>query len=112
MPVPPQVLAPASDLPVANLCSKPIAITADGNAQPLTCSSGGLNVRAWQYYATISASVLGLGLNPTEGQVESAICDDLKHNHATRTEETSGYRLARLYYGWTFNIDVAGLSCP
>jgi len=112
MPVPPQVLPPASDLPVANLCSKPIATTADGNAQPLTCSSGDLNVRAWQYYAAISASVLGLGLNPTEGQVESAICDDLKHNHATRTEETSGYRLARLYYGWTFNIDVASLSCP
>jgi hypothetical protein len=112
MPVPAQVLPPANDLPVANLCSKPVAITADGNALPLTCSSGALNVRAWQYYATISASVLGLGLNPTEGQVESAICDDLKHNHATRTEETSGYRLARLYYGWTFNIDVASLSCP
>jgi hypothetical protein len=107
-----QVLAPASDLPVSNLCQTGVTFTADGNVTPLQCKSGALNVQAWFYYKSVSASVLGLGLNPTEGQVESAICDDLKHNHATRTEEASGYRLARLYYGWTFNIDVASLSCP
>jgi len=111
-PVPPQVLPPAQDLPVASLCSKPIVTTTDGNALPLTCSNGALNVRAWNYYSLISASVLGLGLNPTQGQVESAICDALKHNHATRTQETSGYKLASTYYGWTFNIDVAKLTCP
>jgi hypothetical protein len=105
------VLPPATDLPVASLCSKPLLTTADGNALPLTCSNGALNVRAWMFYASISSSVLGLGLNPTEGQVESAICDDLKHNHATRPEETSGYRLARLYYGWGFDIDVSKLTC-
>ena len=105
------MLPPAPDLPVASLCSRPITTTADGNAVPLTCSNGNLNVRAWNYYALISASVLGLGLNPTQGQVESAICDDLKHNHATRSEESSGYSLARMYYGWTFNIDVAKLTC-
>ena len=110
-PVATQVLPPAQDLPVASLCSKPIVVAADGNASPLTCSNGDLNVRAWKYYATISASVLGLGLNPTQGQAEGAICDDLKHNHATRAEESSGYRLARLYYSWTFNIDVATLTC-
>ena len=111
-PVPPQALPPAQDLPVANLCAKPIVTTTDGNATPLTCSNGALNVRAWNYYSLISASVLGLGLNPTQGQVESAICDDLKHNHATRTQETSGYKLASTYYGWAFNIDVAKLTCP
>ena len=111
MPVAAQVLPPAPDLPVANLCTKPIVITADGNALPLACSNGALNVRAWQYYSSISASVLGIGLNPTQGQVEAAICDDLKHNHATRPEESSAYGLARLYYGWTFNIDVNTLTC-
>ena len=111
MPVATQVLPPAPDLPVVNLCTRPIVITADGNALPLTCSNGSLNVRAWQYYASISASVLGIGLNPTQGQVEAAICDDLKHNHATRPEESNGYRLARLYYAWTFNIDVNSLTC-
>jgi hypothetical protein len=110
-PVATQLLPPAPDLPVANLCAKPVVISADGNALPLTCSNGDLNVRAWQYYASISASVLGLGLNPTQGQAESAICDDLNHNHATRAEESNGYRLARLYYGWTFDIDVTKLTC-
>lgn len=108
----PQPLPPATDMPVAQLCSKPITTTADGNAVPLTCSSGALNVRAWDFYKSVSASVLGLGLNPTEGQVDAAICDDLAHNHATRPEETSGYALARQYYGWSFNIDVSKLSCP
>ncbi|HET7419962.1 MAG TPA: hypothetical protein VFL27_06240 [Candidatus Dormibacteraeota bacterium] len=110
-PVPQQVLSPASDLPVANLCTRSIVLTSDGNALPLTCSNGALNVRAWQYYASVSASVLGLGLVPTEGQVESAVCDDLKANHASRAQESNGYQLARLYYGWTFNIDVTKLTC-
>jgi len=110
--VPAQVLAPASDLPVANLCSAQIAVTADGNATPLLCRSGAVNVQAWKFYAGVSASVLGLGLNPTEGQVESAICDDFKHQHATTTEETSGYKLAMTYYGWTFSLDPAKVVCP
>jgi hypothetical protein len=52
-----------------------------------------------------------LGLNPTQGQVQGAICDDFKHNHATKTAETSGYKLATAYYGWTFNVDPAQVSC-
>jgi len=111
-PVPTQVLAPAPDLPVANLCSAQVTVTADGNATPLLCKSGAVNVQAWKFYASVSASVMGIGLNPTEGQVESAICDDFKHQHATQPEETSGYRLAMTYYGWTFNLDPAKVVCP
>lgn len=110
-PVARQVLAPATDAPVANLCTAGITATADGNAAPLLCKSGAVNVQAWRFYATVSASVLGLGLNPTEGQVESAVCDDLNHNHATRAEEASGYTLASTYYGWTFGLEVAKVSC-
>jgi len=109
--VPAQVLAPASDLPVANLCSSQITITADGNATPLLCRSGAVNVQAWRYYAGVSASVLGLGLNPTQGQAQSAVCDDLAHNHASRSEEVNGYKLAVAYYGWTFNLDPAQVTC-
>ena len=110
--MPQRVLPPAPDLPVAQLCSAAITTTADGNAGPLLCRSGAVNVQAWNFYASVSASILGLGLNPTEGQAESAICDDIKHNHATRSEEASGYRLAMQYYAWTFGIDVAKVSCP
>ena len=106
-----QILAPAPDLPVANLCTTPITSTADGNATPLLCKSGAVNVRAWTFYSTISASILGLGLNPTVGQAQSAVCDDITHNHATRPEEVSGFRLASTYYGWTFNVDPAQITC-
>jgi len=111
-PVPTQRLAPAPDLPVANLCSTQIASTADGNAVPLLCKSGALNVPAWRFYADVSASVLGLGLNPTAGQVEAAICDDFKRGHATKLQEQSGYKLASTYYGWNFDIDPAKVTCP
>jgi hypothetical protein len=111
-PVPTQRLAPAPDLPVANLCSTQIASTSDGNAVPLLCRSGALNVPAWRFYADVSASVLGLGLNPTAGQVEAAICDDFKRGHATKLQEQSGYKLASTYYGWNFDIDPAKVTCP
>lgn len=110
--VPQRLLPPAPDLPVADLCSAPITTTADGNATPLLCHSGAVNVQAWNYYASVSASILGLGLNPTEGQAESAICDDLKHNHATKSEEVSGYKLAAAYYAWTFTLDPVKVTCP
>jgi hypothetical protein len=110
--VPQQVLAPAPDLPVAELCSAQITTTADGNATPLLCHSGAVNVQAWKYYASISASIMGLGLNPTQGQAEAAVCDDFKHNHATKPEEASGYKLAATYYGWTFSLDPTKLTCP
>jgi hypothetical protein len=106
-----QRLAPAPDLPIGALCSTQITVTGDGNATPLLCRSGAVNVPAWRFYAEVSASVLGLGLNPTQGQVQGAICDDFKHNHATKTAETSGYKLATAYYGWTFNVDPAQVSC-
>jgi hypothetical protein len=111
-PVPAHVLAPATDPPVGALCSTPIQSTADGNAGPLLCRGGEVNVQAWQFYAEVSASVLGLGINPTAGQVQGAICDDFKHGHATKPEEASGYKLATAYYGWNFNIDPAKVTCP
>ena len=106
-----QVLPPATDPPVVDLCSKPVVNTADGNVVPLQCSTGALNVQAWTYYSTISASILGLGLNPSPAQPQSAMCDDIQHNGASRAQEPSGYRLAKAYYGWTFDVDPNKLTC-
>ena len=97
---------------MAQLCSVAITTTADGNSTPLLCQSGAVNVQAWGYYASVSASILSLGLNPTEGQAQSAICDDEKHHRATKAEEASGFKLAATYYAWTFTIDVSTLTCP
>jgi hypothetical protein len=111
VPVPEQVLPPATDAPVAMLCSRPIVAAADGNATPLFCRSGALNVLAWKYYSDISASILSLGLNPNEGQPQAAMCDDIAHNGATRSTEVNGYRLAAAYYGWTFSFDPTKVTC-
>lgn len=110
-PVDRQVLPPATDFPVANLCSAPVQAAADGRATPLLCKSGAVNVLAWKFYSTISASILGLGLNPTQGQAESAVCDDIDHNHATRPEEVDGFKLASTYYGWSFIVDPLHDPC-
>jgi hypothetical protein len=110
-PIARQALPPATDLPSADLCSAQIQTTADGRATPLVCSSGAVNVLAWKFYSSISASILGLGLNPTQGQAESAVCDDLIHNHATRPEEVDGFKLASAYYGWSFVVDPLHDPC-
>jgi hypothetical protein len=109
--VAPQVLPPATDMPAGMLCSTPITTASDGNAAPLLCSSGAVNVQAWAYYADISQSVLGLGANPAPEQPISAMCDDIAHNGASRAQEASGYRLAAAYYGWTFDIDPTRINC-
>jgi hypothetical protein len=110
-PVASQVLPPATDAPVANLCSKPITTTSDGNATPLFCSTGAVNVLAWAYYGAISASVMSLGLNPNNGQPQAAMCDDIAHNGAKQSQEANAYRLAAAYYGWSFTFDPTKVTC-
>ncbi len=109
--MPSQVLPPATDPPVAMLCSKPVVAAADGNASPLFCRNGAVNVNAWSFYSDISQSILGLGLNPAEGQPQAAMCDDIAHNGATKSTEPNGFRLAKAYYGWSFNFDPTKVTC-
>jgi hypothetical protein len=104
-PVAQQTLPPATERPIGQLCSAPIQTTANGNAVPLLCRGGEVNVLAWRHYAEVSNTVLGLGQNPTQGQVEGALCADLRTNHATASIESSGYQLAKAYYGWSFLTD-------
>ena len=104
-PVPQQTLPPATERPIGQLCSTPIQTTANGNAGPLLCRGGEVNVLAWRHYAEVSNTVLGLGQNPTQGQVEGALCADIRSNHATPSIESSGYQLAKAYYGGSFLTD-------
>ncbi len=112
VPVDKQVLPPATDPPVAQLCRTAITTTADQNATPLFCHDGAVNVLAWSFYGAVSDSILSLGLNPNNGQPQSAMCDDIAHNGAKRSQEVSAYRLAAAYYGWTFTFDPTKVTCP
>jgi hypothetical protein len=101
-------LAPATTAPVVDECSARLQIGADGNAGPLTCGRGKLNVLAWQYFAKNNPLVMSLGPNVIPDQVLRAMCSDL-HAAAPETStvpiEISVYRLSALYYGWQFGVD-------
>ncbi len=105
------MLAPATDPPVAKLCSTPITTTSDGNATPLFCHDGAVNVLAWAYYGAVGVSIMSLGLNPSSGQPQAAMCDDMAHNGAKPSQEANAYRLAAAYYGWSFTFDPTKVAC-
>lgn len=110
-PVQRQALPPSTDLPVAALCSTPLQAYADGNAGPLFCRGGEVNVLAWKFYAGVTPTVLGLGLHPTQAQVEAGLCHDGRAGPATRVELMYGYEIAAAYYGWKFAIDPGNPTC-
>ncbi|MGA8206534.1 MAG: hypothetical protein WB801_04685 [Candidatus Dormiibacterota bacterium] len=99
----PSMLAPASVLPVVGECSEQLGFGGDGNAEPVLCSNGDVNVLAWNYFATIDSALLGLGRRATEEEVQSQLCSDLQHS--TIPIEQSAYTLAKTYYGWRFAGD-------
>jgi hypothetical protein len=93
-------------MPVGSLCTTPVDRYQDGNAGPLFCRDGSINVDAWTYLADIDSNILSLGRNATVDSVKAAIHADFSHpDHTTNVIEGSGYELARAYYGWTFAFD-------
>lgn len=104
-PVAGRVLPPATVMPLRSLCTTPLQHDADGNADPQFCRDSSINVEAWQYFSSVDSHVLGLGRGATVDDVKAAINADFRVNHSTNAIESSGYDLARAYYGWTFNFD-------
>ncbi len=98
-----QALAPATVPPAVGLCSEQLSYGADGNASPLFCANGQLNVLAWKYFAALHPRVMALGPNAAPGDVEAAVALDIKNS--TGPIECSAYQLASVYYGWSFGID-------
>ena len=81
-----------------------LQIGEDGNARPLTCPDGDLNVVAWNYFAKGNPPVMSIGRAANESEVLQAMCAD---RNTTNPIELSRYHLAALYYGWHFGADVA-----
>jgi hypothetical protein len=101
-----QVLSPAATPPVVDECTHSVSVGADGNVGPITCNGGELNVAAWQRLQTSAASNLVMTLGPRALPEDAlqAMCTDLR-NGSTNVIETSRYKIAELYYGWSFGID-------
>jgi hypothetical protein len=102
-PTPEPALPPATVPPAAGVseCSLTLQIGADGNAGPLFCADGGINVLAWSYFAKDNPLVMALSSAAVQQQVETAMCTDLKTS--TIPIETSAGQLAFRYYGWKFS---------
>ncbi|MDX6698774.1 MAG: hypothetical protein QOE65_2171 [Solirubrobacteraceae bacterium] len=108
------ILVPATVPPKVDECATQLRFGVDGTAGPLKCPNGDLNSLAWQYYAKFNLIVMALGPRATPGQVDEAICSDLRANRSvTIPKETDAIRLATLYYGWSFALTPGpvGLRC-
>ncbi len=109
------VLPPASVPPASAECTLHLTHDADGNVQPLLCPDGGVNIAAWQVYASGSvddgpvvwSKTLGLGPNATVTQVWQAMCTDYAHMYGTKPLTESAETLAAAYYGWHFTTNPA-----
>jgi hypothetical protein len=94
-----QVLPLATVPPVSRECALGLNLAEDGNAGPLTCPDGGVNVGAWDYYAGSKPLLMELSRNATSKQVDSAICTP---ESLTAPMKDSTFQLAEAYYGWHF----------
>ena len=109
------ILKPATVPSKIAECSQPLSYQSDGNPSPIQCPDGYLNKAAWNALAALEPTVMKLGYTPTQAQVESAICTDGNAANADSTSailaplETSAYRLASLYYGWSFSINPTAI---
>lgn len=104
------VLSPATVPPADKECSYPVTRTADGNATPLICQDGRLNVQAWRFYAGAfpGSQLLTLGQGATATRVYQAMCHDDTTLHMTYPEAESTEQLAQAYYGW--DVSAASLA--
>ncbi len=99
------VLAPQTAPPVVTECSLTLIKQADGNAKPLFCPEGGINVLAWHYYAVLKHKVMALPANSSFTQVFAAMCSDSAIGTTTNVIESSEEQLAAAYNGWSFGQD-------
>jgi len=107
-PVAARILAPATVMPVVGLCSAVLEHTADGNAWPLLCRGGRVNVLAWAFYAQLLPHTLAAGRQATLADVWAAMCHE---GNATNVELEYGFDIAAAYYGWTFSFDPTAIRC-
>jgi hypothetical protein len=102
------ILAPASVPPVSAECNEAVQMSADGNASPLLCPNGGVNVSAWNNYTGSYGAILALGPSATESTVISTMCAV----SPPYPEIESAGILAGHYYGWSFADSTAISDFP
>lgn len=110
----PLILAPATTPSSVGICSQQMSYGADGNASPIVCSNGAINVVAWNSLEPNAPALFAAGADASEGQVQNLVS---RLNGPIPSNE-SEYCLVQAYYGWSFGINldpasqvVASASC-
>jgi hypothetical protein len=103
----PVVLNPATTPSVAGTCSEQLSFGADGNAGPIVCTNGAVNVLAWNYFTTSSAGLFAAGSNATPAQIQQL---ESSAQGWTGPIGQSVYCLAAAYYAWSFGLNLDPLA--
>jgi hypothetical protein len=93
----------AKPVPRVVACRLRLTIGQDGNAFPLFCSDGDVNLTAWDHFAPIDPRIMSLGGDASYAQFESAYCADMRSD-STFPIENSGVQLAGWSHGWRFSV--------
>jgi hypothetical protein len=102
------VLSPATVPSKTAECSQPLSYASDGDSGPIQCASGDLNTLEWNALSALEPSVMSLGYDASETEVQTAICNDASdsdsdaNTDAANVIETTTYQISALYYGWSF----------
>jgi hypothetical protein len=83
---------------------------ADGNASPIICSNGAINVVAWDYLKPNAPALFAAGADASEAQVSTLVSKLVGPLPSSESE----FCLVSAYYGWQFaiNLDPATQAIP
>lgn len=90
------ILPGAKNRPVKSECTRKLLLDEDGNAGPLFCANGHVNVEAWEYFSLEKLTVMTLPRASSECQVAYYI----NRPYLTVPINDSAFQLANAYNGW------------
>lgn len=96
------ILAPATVPSAVGICSQQMSFGADGNASPIICSNGAVNVLAWNYLWLNAPALFAAGPDATQVQVAALVAQLQGPTPSNESE----FCLAAAYYDWQFAIDL------
>lgn len=94
----PLILPPATTPSSVGICQQQLSFGADGDASPLFCQNGAVNVLAWRYFQSAYPAIFALGAYATPNQIQQVT----SKMSPPFPDADSAYCLAKAYYGWSY----------
>ena len=94
----PLILPPATTPSSVGICQQQLSFGADGDASPLFCQDGAVNVLAWRYFQSAYPAIFALGAYATPSQIQQVT----SKMAPPFPDADAAYCLAKAYYGWSY----------